>query len=242
MSAPQLSTKEYALKLYEMLKPSGWHDVLKGFLLSEDFVKIIETLEKCVEEGHRFTPPLKHVFNAFLECPLDKTRVILLAEGPSPVLNASDGLAWSCGNTKKPDFILQRVFEEINRSVYGSKKHVMTFDSDLKRWSKQGVLLLPVALTAQIDKKSPHFSIWDPLITYLVDMLNTSYKDYVWIFIGYANKYVELVDNVLNHTAILSAVSPYVVNSKGDWNCDDIFNDCNKNLLKIDKSNKIINW
>lgn len=76
----KLTAEEYAKKLYEMLKPSGWHDMLKGFLLSEDFVKIIATLEKCVEEGQRFTPPLRQVFNAFIECPYDKCKVIMLAQ------------------------------------------------------------------------------------------------------------------------------------------------------------------
>ena len=76
----KLSTEEYAKKLYEMLKPSGWHDILKGFLLSEDFVTIIATLEKCVADGERFTPPLKQVFNAFMECPYDKTKVIMMAQ------------------------------------------------------------------------------------------------------------------------------------------------------------------
>lgn len=81
MSNTQKPTaEEYAKKLYEMLKPSGWHDMLKGFLLSEDFVKIIATLEKCVEEGQRFTPPLRQVFNAFIECPYDKCKVIMLAQ------------------------------------------------------------------------------------------------------------------------------------------------------------------
>lgn len=81
MSENQKNTpEEYAKKLYEMLKPSGWHDILKGFLLSEDFVNIIKTLENCVENGERFTPPLRQVFNAFIECPYDKCKVIMLAQ------------------------------------------------------------------------------------------------------------------------------------------------------------------
>lgn len=245
MSAPQLSTKEYALKLYDMLKPSGWHDVLKGFLLSEDFVNIIKTLETCVEDGNRFTPPLKDVFNAFLECPYDKTRVILLGEGPSPILGVADGLTWSCGNTKVPDKILTRIFEEINRTVYLGKKDITIYNPDLRRWSKQGVLLLNTALTTQIDKHTPHYSIWEPLIVYLIDMLNVSYKDYVWMFVGNANKHTDLIDDVLNHTKILSCISPVVstyIDGEKTWNSDNIFNDCNKYLLEIDKSNKVIIW
>ena len=57
-NAQKLTSQEYASKMYDMLKPSGWHNILKGFLLSEDFVHVIKVLENCVEDGQRFTPPL----------------------------------------------------------------------------------------------------------------------------------------------------------------------------------------
>jgi uracil DNA glycosylase len=76
----KLTAEDYAFKLYEMLKPSGWHDVLKGFLLSEDFVNIIKTLEECVNDNKRFTPPLKNVFRAFMECPIDTLEVIVFGQ------------------------------------------------------------------------------------------------------------------------------------------------------------------
>ena len=76
----KLLPQDYALKLYEMLKPSGWHDILKGFLLSQDFVNIIKTLESCVEDDKRFTPPLRQVFRAFQECPYDECKVIMIGQ------------------------------------------------------------------------------------------------------------------------------------------------------------------
>jgi uracil-DNA glycosylase len=234
----KLSTEEYAKKLYDMLKPSGWHDILKGFLLSEDFVTIIATLEKCVADGERFTPPLKQVFSAFMECPYDKTKVIVLGQDPYCQIHVADGIAFSCGNTKKAEASLRYIFGAVNDTVYEGKKDATKFDPDLRRWANQGVLMLNTALTTEINKIGKHFDIWQPFIAYLVDMLNTSHNDYVWIFMGRkAQEYEDLVDNVLNNTVLLECSHPasaaYAKESK--WNCSNIFNATNQHLVEQKK-------
>lgn len=244
MSENQKNTpEEYAKKLYEMLKPSGWHDILKGFLLSEDFVNIIKTLETCVENGERFTPPLRQVFNAFIECPYEQCKVIILGQDPYPQLNVADGIAFSCGNTKKPEASLRYIFKAVNDTVYESKKDIKTFDPDLKRWANQGVLLLNTALTTEIGKIGKHIDIWQPFITYLVDMLNCSDKDYIWVFMGKkAQEYEDLVDNVLNNTVLLNCSHPasaaYAKSSI--WDCNDVFNTVNKHLKHQNKLPEIV--
>lgn len=234
----KLSTEEYAKKLYDMLKPSGWHDILKGFLLSEDFVTIIATLEKCVADGERFTPPLKQVFSAFMECPYDTTKVIVLGQDPYPQIHVADGIAFSCGNTKKAEASLRYIFGAVNDTVYEGKKDATKFDPDLRRWANQGVLMLNTALTTEINKIGKHFDIWQPFIAYLVDMLNTSHNDYVWIFMGRkAQEYEDLVDNVLNNTVLLECTHPasaaYAKESK--WNCNNVFNATNQHLKEQKK-------
>lgn len=241
--SPKLSANDYALKLYEMLKPSGWHDILKGFLLSEDFVNIIKTLEECVDNGQRFTPPLKQVFRAFIECPIDKLEVIVFGQDPYPQLNVADGIAFSCGNTKKPEASLKYILQAVSDTVYGGKKEIKDFDPDLKRWSNQGVLMLNTALTTEIGKIGKHYDIWDPFIKYLVDILNSKDKEYVWVFMGKkAQELTDLVDDVLNNTAILTCSHPasaaYVKAEK--WNCNDVFNDINKSLKFQGKSLQIV--
>jgi uracil DNA glycosylase len=72
--------RDTQIKLYERLKPSGWGDVLKTFLLSTDFESILETLLKQAKEGKRFTPQLKLVFKAFEECPLKDLKVVVIGQ------------------------------------------------------------------------------------------------------------------------------------------------------------------
>ena len=238
----KLTPKEYASKMYEMLKPSGWHNVLKGFLLSEDFVHIIKVLENCVDNGQRFTPPLKQVFNAFMQCPYETTNVIMVGQDPYPQLGVADGIAFSCGNTKKPEASLRYIFKNINKTVYNDQKDVTTFDPDLSRWSKQGILMLNTSLTTEIGKIGKHIPIWDPFNKYLIDMLNANDKEYIWVLMGkQAQQNEDLIDNILNNTQILKCSHPASVayQKSSEWDSNNIFNQVN-DALKLTNKPKIV--
>jgi uracil-DNA glycosylase len=238
----KLTPKEYASKMYEMLKPSGWHNVLKGFLLSEDFVHIIKVLENCVDNGQRFTPPLKQVFNAFMQCPYETTNVIMVGQDPYPQLGVADGIAFSCGNTKKPEASLRYIFKNINKTVYNDQKDVTTFDPDLSRWSKQGILMLNTSLTTEIGKIGKHIPIWDPFNKYLIDMLNANDKEYIWVLMGkQAQQNEDLIDNILNNTQILKCSHPAsaAYQKSSEWDSNNIFNQVN-DALKLTNKPKIV--
>ena len=238
----KLTPQEYASKMYEMLKSSGWHNVLKGFLLSEDFVHIIKVLENCVAEDLRFTPPLKQVFRAFMECPYDTTNVIIVGQDPYPQLGVADGIAFSCGNTKKPEASLRYIFKEVNKIVYNNEKDVATFDPDLSRWSKQGILMLNTSLTTEIGKIGKHIPIWDPFNKYLIDMLNANDKEYIWVLMGkQAQQNEDLIDNILNNTQILKCSHPAsaAYQKSSEWDSNNIFNQVN-DALKLTNKPKIV--
>src|SRR3972149_6188064 len=88
-------------KLYERLKLSGWANILKGFLLSEDFRTILEYLYKESIQGRRFTPRIKQLFRAFEECPYKDLKLVIMGQDSYPYLNVADGIAFSCSNDKR---------------------------------------------------------------------------------------------------------------------------------------------
>jgi len=75
-----VNIEEIKLKLYERIKPSGWADKLKTFILSEDFDKIIQFLEKEVLDDKHFTPKVKYLLNAFEQCPYNKLKVVIIGQ------------------------------------------------------------------------------------------------------------------------------------------------------------------
>ncbi len=154
----QVNLEDVKLKLIEKLKPSGWAGKLKGFVQSSDFDKILKVLYKLREDGKRFTPPLKYVFRAFEECPINDLKVVMIGQDPYPQLGVADGISFSCSLTGKPQPSLRHILRAVNETVHG--EIAIDYDPDLKRWSNQGVLMLNSALTCEIDKIGSHVPIW----------------------------------------------------------------------------------
>ena len=76
----KIDLEEVKLKLFNKLEPSGWGRVLKSFIFSPDFTKILETLKHLNDIEKRFTPTLKQLFRAFEECPYDELKVVIIGQ------------------------------------------------------------------------------------------------------------------------------------------------------------------
>ena len=225
-----INLKDIQSKLYERLKPSGWADKLKGFLLSDEFYKILEELYKEAQEGKRFTPPLKQLFRAFEECPYDKLKVIMIGQDPYPYPNVADGIAFSCSNDKKIQASLRYIFKDIETNVYPNEGY--TWNADLARWSNQGVLLLNTALTTTINKVGQHYQLWQPFIAYVLDTLAFSETGLVYVFMG--KRAQEWMKSVPKANHILTTSHPAFAAHIGaeTWDSGNIFGRVNQLMKK----------
>jgi uracil-DNA glycosylase len=226
-------------KLIEKLKVSGWTDKLKGFIQSSDFDKILQNLYDLRESGKRFTPPLKQVFRAFEECPVDKLRVIIIGQDPYPQLGVADGLAFSCGNTDKPQPSLRNMFEAIEKTVY---QEFPTYqDPNLTRWANQGVLLLNKALTCEVDKVGSHYDVWNDFVMYVLDMLNFTDSGLIFVLLG---KPAQELENFIgpNHYVLKASHPASAAYTKTVWECNDLFNKVNEIITKCNGPEFTINW
>ena len=231
--------KEIKTKLIEKLGPSGWASKLRSFIMSSDFDKILETLYQLREDGKRFTPPLKHVFKAFEECPVNDLKVVIIGQDPYPYLGVADGMAFSCSMTMRPQVSLQKMFDEIERKVH--QDGVFDQDPDLTRWANQGVLLINTALTCQIDKVGSHYDIWQEFIAYLIDMLSLTTSGLIFCLLG--KKAQELESIIGDNHYILKASHPASsAYSKGVWDSEDIFNRANEIIQQNNGKHFCINW
>jgi len=162
-------------KLFAKLEPNGWGRVLKSFIFSSEFTDIISKLYELSINDKRFTPTLKQLFRAFEECPYDDLKVVFIGQDPYPQLGVADGISFSCSNTNKLQPSLKFILQEVDRTVYGN--HVISEDLDLKRWSKQGILMLNTALTVEVGKIGSHYDIWKNFTAYLLDWLIIIIRD-----------------------------------------------------------------
>lgn len=236
MVPQEINVQDIRDKLYNKLKPSGWAEKLRGFILSSDFEKIINTLHKETLEGKRFTPVLKQVFRCFEECPYRELKVIFIGQDPYPQppiipggLPVADGITFSCSNTLKPEASLRYIFKELEDTIYHEG---YTWDPDLKRWSNQGILLINTALTTHLGQVGAHYSLWQPFISYVFDMITTSCSGLIYVFIGrQAEMWAKSIpSNNYKITVVHPAAAAYKKSEK--WDSDNLFNKINNILLK----------
>ncbi len=226
-----VNIEEIKQKLYDKLKPSGWDDKLKSFILSEDFSKILQKLESESLEGRRFVPQIKYLLAAFEKCAYGKLKVVIIGQDPYPYLNVPDGMAFSCSLRGKPEASLRYMFDEIERTVYDGEGY--SRDPDLTRWADQGVLLLNSALTTTISKAGVHQILWRPFMAFLLDMLSWYNPGLVYVFMGkVAQQWADgMPDNC--HKLFVSHPASAAHQSLETWDSKDIFNEVNKLLHKM---------
>jgi len=233
--------EEIKLKLINRLKPSGWAVKLKSFIYSSDFDKILHTLYDLRQDGKRFTPPLKQVFRAFEECPVDNLKMVIVGQDPYPHFGVADGLAFSCGNTGKPQPSLKHIFTALDSTVYKDAPFQIEHGPDLTRWANQGVLLLNRALTCQVDKVGSHYGIWQDFIMYVIDMLSLTNSGLIFCLLG--AKAQELESSISPSHYIIKASHPASAGYSGvEWDCNDMFNKANQIIEQNNGPDFKINW
>lgn len=225
-------------KILASLKDSNWDIVLKPFINSDEFTKILDFLYKENLEGRTFTPSLSKMFEAFKFCNYNDLKVVILGQDPYSGIDQADGVAFSCSIGKlQPS--LNYILKAVNKEVYDNQE--VSIDKDLRRWSKQGVLLLNSALTVQFGKPGTHVEIWKNFITFVIDTLSIKTNNLVFILLGNkAKEYSELISD--SKHLILTAKHPAsaAYNKLKEWDSNLVFKDTNSYLL--DKHNLKINW
>jgi len=221
-------------KIIQNFQTNGWYDIYKTFLTSIDFLMLIKTLETNVLNNKRFTPILKNVFRPFDLCRPSELKVVFLSNEPSPFLNISDGLPFSGSNEKPTPEITRYVLEAVNSNVFANE--VKSTLPDLERWAKQGILMLNLSLTTELNKPGRHFAIWRPFIAFTIDMLCHKQQDIIWVCFG--KRSLEMAELIPEHHTVLSVSHPGRSASlkTKSWNCENIFQEINDRLIMLGKT------
>jgi uracil-DNA glycosylase len=227
-------TKE---KIIKLLAESGWSEKLRLFLNSNDMDVLLEKLLSLSNEGKHFTPTLKDVFKAFVKCPFDNVKVVIIGQDPYPYINVADGIAFSCSKTNKLQPSLRYIINAINRTV--DDRNIENQDKpsvDLVRWADQGVLCINAALTCEIDKVGSHYEIWSDFIFTMLDALNFNKFGIPYVLMG---KVAHSLENFISpNNAIIKTTHPAsaAYAKLNEWDCNNCFNKVNDILISQDKT------
>lgn len=182
-----------------------WDNLLKEEYEKEYFKKLIERINKEYEIKTIF-PPKEEVFNAFKLTEYDNIKVVILGQDPYHGTGEAEGLSFSVKVNIKIPPSLQNIFKELNSDLnYNIPKN-----GSLKKWAKEGVLLLNSILTVEKDKALSHKNLgWEIFTDEVIKLINKKETPVVFILWGnYAKTKEKYITNPIHYVIKSAHPSP----------------------------------
>lgn len=220
--------------------PDDWYHKLKHFIESDKFT----ALGKQIAQLRKTTtvyPAKEEVFKAFQLTPFRQVKVVILGMDPYPGVYQGQpiacGLAFAPRNTEYTTPSLRKIYDRIKADFYMNE---LTFpvDLNLRKWPRQGILLLNTALTVEAGKSGSHMKLWSEWTEEVLKAINENNTDVVFCFWGNdAAKHAHLIGE---NNIVLRSQHPMAAHYTGsDWECDH-FIKINKHLET--QNNHPITW
>lgn len=193
--------------------PEDWSQLLNKDYTETDLHQLLNAVAKKHQTETCF-PPKHELFNAFVRCPLDQVKVVLIGQDPYHGFGQANGLAFSVndGITFPPSLI--NIFKELERDL----DIPIPISGNLERWAEQGVLLLNATLSVSEGKAGSHQDIgWETFTDHLIKTLSEEKEHIVFLLWGgFAKKKAKLITK--NRHLILTSGHPSPLSAnRGHW-------------------------
>lgn len=165
------------LELVEEYPPPGW-----DFFTDPKTKKLIATVSKKLPTTYAMYPPLDLVFIAFEMVPVRKVKVVLIGQDPYHGKGQAIGRSFAVGEGTKPPPSLKNIYVELATqgfSVADPKK-----GSDLRKWERQGVLLLNTSLTVEEGRPGSNAADWSEFSKRLISWMDSELGPAVFLLWG----------------------------------------------------------
>ena len=155
-------------------------------------------------------PPQHLIFNAFVKCPFEAVKVVIIGQDPYHTEGQANGLCFSVNDGVKIPPSLQNIFKEIQTDL---GKDIPT-SGNLEHWAEQGVLLLNTILTVKANAAASHRNKgWEQFTTTVIRLISTQKQNVVFLLWGnYAQQKGRIIDATKHH--ILQAAHPSPLSAK----------------------------
>lgn len=139
-------------------------------------------------------PERRRTFEAFYQCPLQKLKVVIIGQDPYPGISRRTKQPMACGMSFSSHRgceippSLRALFDEINSSLgVGMGKH-----PDLRKWARQGVLLLNTELTFnRTTRKQKPSNDWQDFLSGTLKYIQDKRPKCLYLLMGgFAHKLV----------------------------------------------------
>lgn len=176
-------------------------------------------------------PPKNLVFNAFKQCSYDDLKVVIIGQDPYHGKDQANGLAFSTnGDAIVVPPSLRIIFKAIEESVYDGLK--LDQNSDLTRWSNQGILLLNRILTVEEGKPKSHSGYgWEIFTNFVIKQINDKFNNIKFLLMGTEAQVLSKFISKSNHTIFCTEHPAASIYAGREWKYNNVFLEINKSLL-----------
>lgn len=173
-----------------------WDNLLKEEYQKEYFKNLIEKVNNEYKTKTIF-PPKDEIFNAFKLTEYNNIKVVILGQDPYHGVGEAEGLSFSVKENIKIPPSLQNIFKELNNDL----NYNIPTNGSLKKWAKEGVLLLNSILTVEKDKPLSHKNIgWETFTDEIIKLINKKETPVVFILWGnYAKTKEKYITNKVHY-------------------------------------------
>ncbi len=178
-----------------------WDSILNEEFQKEYFQELLNFIKKEYQTKTIY-PKQNEVFNAFRYTDYSNVKVLILGQDPYHGPNQAEGLSFSVKDEVLKPPSLKNIFKELESDL----KIPFPEHNSLKKWAKQGVLLLNAVLTVEEHKPTSHKEKgWETFTNHVIEKLNQKETPMVFILWGsYARAKKDLITNP-KHLVIESA-------------------------------------
>lgn len=161
-------------------------------------------------------PPAGRIFAAFDATPFNAVKVVIIGQDPYHGDGMANGLSFSVN----PGIAVPRSLSNIFTEIASDTGVRPSWDGDLTRWARQGVLLLNATLTVRAHEPMSHRDKgWEQLTDAAIRALNQGREHLVFMLWGAsAGRKAQLID--ANRHLVLTAPHPSPLSaSRGFFGC-----------------------
>ena len=217
------------------IEPS-WKEVLQQEFTKPYFQQIITFLKTEKASGKIIYPPGGLIFNAFLQTPFNKVKVVILGQDPYHGSGQAHGLSFSVPNNVKPPPSLVNIFKELQQDL----GLPIPQNGNLTSWAKQGVLLLNAVLTVSARDAASHAKIgWMHFTDAVIKTISQQKEGVIFLLWGkFAHDKQGLIDETKHYVLKAAHPSPFSAD-KGFFGCKHF---SKTNELLIQQAKTPIDW
>lgn len=187
---------------------NDWQPIIEEATNTESYQSLKRFLIDEYEE-HIVYPPIEEIWTAFEWTPYKDVKVVIIGQDPYHGPNQAHGLSFSVKESFKIPPSLRNIYKELENDLnYPPVNH-----GYLKKWAKQGVLMLNTVLTVRAHTPNSHKNIgWEEVTNHAIEALNDLDHAVVFLLWGrHAQQKKDLINTNKHFIIESSHPSPFSV-------------------------------